>query len=143
MKLLFEHKKTILPKLSIILIDWSCRDSFHILHYLNNQTVPREKYEIIWIEYYSRRHTEIETMLKDCEKSGKSPAVDKWIVMGIPENIYYHKHLMFNIGIIASKGKILTFCDSDAIFRERFIEEILGQGCINRGDVFYVGCDKR
>lgn len=108
MQILFEQKNQILPKLSIILLDWSCRESFHILHYLNNQTILREKYEIIWIEYYGRRPTEIEAGLKECERLGKPPILDKWIVMDMPDNVYYHKHLMYNIGTLVAKGKIVT-----------------------------------
>jgi hypothetical protein len=125
MELLIGNTLAKQPLVSIILLDWSCRDSFHILHYLNNQAVPKEKYEIIWIEYYGRRPTEIEAGLKECERLGKLPIVEKWIGMGIPENIYYHKHLMFNIGIITSNGKIITFCDSDAMVSATFVDSII------------------
>ena len=60
MEILFEHKNCEPKKVSIILVDWSCRESFHILHYLADQTTPREEFEIIWIEYYDRRSPEIE-----------------------------------------------------------------------------------
>lgn len=113
------------PKVSVVLLDWSCRDSFHSLHYLNNQTVPREQYEIIWIEYYSNRSPEIEKGISECKQSGKPSIVDKWIVMEMPENVYYHKHLMYNLGIISSKGEVVTFCDSDAIFSPTFVESII------------------
>ena len=125
MNIFFGSRNYVSPEVSVILLDWSCRESFHILHYLNNQTVPREKYEIVWIEYYSRRDPEIEAGIKECERLGKSPIVDQWIVMGIPENIYYHKHLMFNIGMITSNGKIITFCDSDAMVSPTFVESII------------------
>lgn len=125
MKLLFENKSSIKPLVSIILLDWSCRESFHILHYLNKQKVPREQYEVIWIEYYNRRSTEIEVQLKDCEKLQKSPVVDKWIVMEMPDDVYYHKHLMYNVGIASSKGDIVVICDSDAMVSENFIKAII------------------
>src|SRR4030043_199242 len=92
------------PLVSLILLDWSCRESFHSLKYLNNQTIPRDKYEIIWIEYYDRRAPEIMEGLKECAKLGKPPIVDQWIVMNTAKNVYYHKHLMYNIGIITSRG---------------------------------------
>ena len=34
-------------------------------------------------------------------------------------------HLAYNVGILASAGRIVVFCDSDAIFRETFIESII------------------
>ena len=42
------------PRVSLVLLDWSVRESFHLLHYLSKQTVPRSKFEVIIIEYYSR-----------------------------------------------------------------------------------------
>lgn len=125
MEVIYNNKVLNSSKVSIILLDWSCRESFHSLYYLNNQTVPRRQYEIIWIEYYSRRPSDIEDGLKKCERSGILPIVDKWIIMRMPNDIYYHKHLMYNIGIISSQGEIITFCDSDAMFRPTFVESII------------------
>lgn len=125
MQILFECKRRISPKLSIILLDWSCRDSFHILDYLNKQTLPREDYEIIWIEYYAKRVLQIDQRLKKDETSGNHPVIDKWLMMEMPRNIYYHKHLMYNLGILASKGEIVCFCDSDAMVKTTFVENIV------------------
>ncbi len=125
MKLLFQNSLSSKPLISIILLDWNCRESFHIFNYLQNQTVPREQYEIIWIEYYSRHPAEIEKMLKEGEGTDKLPIVDKWIVMEMSDDLYYHKHLMYNIGIVASKGKIITICDSDGIVKPSFVESII------------------
>jgi len=124
-EILFENNGNVSPDVSIILLDWSCRESFHILHYLSDQTAPRKQYEVIWIEYYSKHSSEIELEMKKCEQIGRQPPVDKWIVMNMPSDIYYHKHLMFNVGVIVSKGKIITFCDSDAIVSLTFVENII------------------
>lgn len=113
-----------MKEVSIILLDWKVRESFHILDYLNQQTVPRSNYEIIWIEYYNRKPKELEEKFQDSLNKRK-PILDEWIVMKMPENVYYHKHLMYNLGIIAAEGKIITFCDSDAIVKPTFIESIV------------------
>jgi len=113
-----------MKEVSIILLDWKVRESFHILDYLNQQTVPRFNYEIIWIEYYNRKPKELEEKFQDSLNKRK-PILDEWIVMKMPENVYYHKHLMYNLGIIAAEGKIITFCDSDAIVKPTFIESIV------------------
>jgi hypothetical protein len=125
MKVLFEYVRPDLPRVSIILLDWSCRESFHILEYLKNQTIPREQYEIIWIEYYNKHSSEIKTALEECRKLDKQPVIDKWIVMDMPDNVYYHKHLMYNIGILASRGEIVTICDSDAVVSPTFVKSII------------------
>ena len=36
------------PKLSLILLDWSVRESLHLLHYLGRQDVPRDAFEDGW-----------------------------------------------------------------------------------------------
>ncbi len=125
MEILFENKFAQQPLVSIVLLDWSVRESYHVLHYLNKQTVPREKYEIIWIEYYDRKPKEIESKLMECSASGKQPVLDTWIVLDLPEDVYYHKHLMYNVGIVAGRGKIVTFMDSDAMVTPTFIESII------------------
>ncbi|MCS7180691.1 MAG: glycosyltransferase, partial [bacterium] len=124
MKFLFKNNNLKNPKVSIILIDWSVRHSFHILEYLNKQTIDREKYEIIWIEYYDRKAKEIEEKLyKSIEKG--FPILDKWVILEMPKNVYYHKHIMFNIGIILSQGEIICIPDSDAMVKETFVKTII------------------
>lgn len=116
-----QHK----PQVSFILLDWSCRESFHFLDYINLQTVPRENYEVIWIEFYDRRSPEIRAGLEKSEQTKAHPWVDKWIVMDMPKELYYHKHLMYNIGIALSQSPIITICDSDALLQNDFVETII------------------
>ena len=113
------------PLVSIILLDWSCRESFHSLRYLNQQTVDRDTYEILWIEYYLRKAPQIAAEIKECEKKHKPSPIDQWVIIGMPDNICYHKHLMYNVGIVKSRGDIVVICDSDAIFQPTFVETII------------------
>ncbi len=113
------------PSVSLILLDWSCRESFHILDYLNQQTVPRDEYEVIWIEYYDRRSDQIDLKIKESLRDGRHPYIDKWIRMNYPINTSYHKHRMYNLGILESKAPIISILDSDAMLQPTFIETIL------------------
>ena len=125
MKILFESQVVKNPRVSFILLDWSCRESFHSLDYFANQGVPRDQYEIIWIEYYSHVSPQIQKKMKEYEQSGKPPVIDQWLIMEIPDNIYYHKHLMYNLGIIASKGEIVVICDSDVMVKPSLVGAII------------------
>ena len=125
MKILFDNPSCQSPLVSFILLDWSCRESFHIFDYLSKQSIPRDEYEVIWIEYYDRCSPEIQTKIEKAEKVGEHPPVDKWIVMEMPQTTYYHKHLMYNMGIVSSRGKIVTLCDSDVLLRQSFVESII------------------
>ena len=52
MEILFHSNRVTAPELSIVLLDWSYRESFHIFDYLSSQAVDRSKFEILWVEYY-------------------------------------------------------------------------------------------
>ena len=104
------------PKVSLILLDWSVRESFHICHYLSKQTIPQDVFEVNVIEYYN----EISQPVKEFETQ-----IDHWLLLEMPRDCYYHKHLMYNIGALISKGDILVICDSDAMVKPTFIESIL------------------
>jgi hypothetical protein len=125
MEMLFQSDRVTAPELSIVLLDWSCRESFHLFEYLSAQSVDRNRFEIIWVEYYDRAATEIKAAIRKSHLAGTHPPVDKWIVLDMPSNLYYHKHLMYNVGIVASRGKIVTFCDSDGIVSENFVNSII------------------
>jgi hypothetical protein len=109
------------PRVSFILLDWSCRESFHSLDYLARQDVPRSDYEIIWIEYYERCADELARRVAVAEAKAEPPPVDNWTIMEMPSNVYYHKHLMYNVGIAQARGKIVVICDSDAMFEPSFV----------------------
>lgn len=104
------------PKVSLILVDWSVRESFHLLHYLSKQDVDRDLFEVVIVEYYSR----VSEAIRKLEEH-----VDTWMVLEMPDSCYYHKHLMYNCGILVSKGDVCVICDSDAMVKENFIRTII------------------
>jgi hypothetical protein len=105
-------------KVSFVLVDWSVRESFHLLHYLTWQDIPRDEFEIIVVEYYSARSAAVDRFESD---------VDVWLLLQIPEHCYYHKHLMYNVGIAVARGEIVVCCDSDAMVRDGFVRCLLGE----------------
>lgn len=111
-------------KVSVILLDWGVRESFHSLQYLNWQSVDREQYELIWIEFYERRPKALHEAVAEAEKADK-PLVDKLIVMNHPRNFIFHKHRMYNLGVVVAEGEICVICDSDAMFTPNFIQRII------------------
>ncbi|MEW5774324.1 MAG: glycosyltransferase family 2 protein [Thermodesulfobacteriota bacterium] len=113
------------PEISFVFLDWSCRESLHTLDYLRKQSVPRSLYEIIWIEYYDRKSEDLQGRLEHCRHKDMPPDIDQWIVLNIDKDIYYHKHLMYNVGIARSRGNIVCIGDSDAIVTPSFVETII------------------
>lgn len=104
------------PQVSLILLDWSVRESFHLLHYLAQQDVPRERFEVLVVEYYARESEAIRQ---------RQDQVDTWLLLEMPESCYYHKHLMYNAGIVLARGAICVICDSDAIVGPGFVRAIV------------------
>jgi len=104
------------PKLSFIFLDWSVRESFHILKYLSQQDCDRDDYEVVIIEYYDRE--------SDAIKQFESQ-VDTWVLLDMPHDYYYHKHLMYNVGIYFSKGEYISICDSDAMVKPDHVTNII------------------
>lgn len=99
------------PEVSIILLDWSCRERYHTVDWLTRQDVSRDTYEIVWVELYDRVVTEVfdkvDTLIT-CSQKG-----------------VYHKHVGYNTGVLYSSGRIVTVCDSDAVFPHDFVRSIV------------------
>jgi hypothetical protein len=113
------------PLVSFVLIDWSCRESFHTLHYLNQQNIPRDQYEIIWIEFFDHKADAIQQRLNEDQEAGRPPSVDQWLALEFSNDLCHHKHLTYNVGITAARGRIITFCDSDAMLKPTFVQSII------------------
>ncbi len=110
-------------KVSVILIDWGVRESFHAVEYLNKQTAARSDYELIWLEFYDRKPDKLREIVE--RGVDGSPALDQWIVAGYRTDGIYSKHRLYNFGILAAQGEICVICDSDASFTPTFIEKIM------------------
>lgn len=105
------RKAATAAKVSVVLLDWSCRESFHCFKWLSEQTVPRDQYELIWVELYDRVAPEVmrrADVVLTCNQQGM-----------------YHKHEGYNEALLLASGKVVTVCDSDAVFPPNYIESII------------------
>ncbi|MFZ3072352.1 MAG: HD domain-containing phosphohydrolase [Thermodesulfobacteriota bacterium] len=125
MRFVKRNQREVTPEISFVLMDWGCRETFHTLEYLNNQTERRDRYEIIWIEYYDRKPARIAQMLEDYKRCGLPDPVDTWIILERPKGEIFRKHWINNIGTLEAKGKIVCFMDSDAITSTTLVHTIL------------------
>jgi hypothetical protein len=98
------------PRLSCILLDWGCRERFTTLDWLNRQDVPRDQYELIWVELYDRVVDEV------MQKAD--------VVITCNQRGTYHKHLGYNVGLLQARGDLICVCDSDAVFPVNFIRSV-------------------
>lgn len=98
------------PRLSFILLDWSCRERFSTLDWLRQQNVPKDQYELIWVELYDRVVDEV------MEKAD--------IVITCNQRGMYHKHIGYNVGLLQARGELICICDSDAVFPPDFVHSV-------------------
>jgi hypothetical protein len=110
-----------LPRLSFILLDWGCRERFTTLDWLNKQDVPREQYELIWVELYDRVIDEV------MEKAD--------VVITCNQHGTYHKHLGYNVGLLKARGDLICVCDSDAVFPADFVRSVFRSFGLEKGAV--------
>ena len=108
------------PLVSLILLDWSCRERFHALDWLQKQTVPREQYEVMWVELFDRV---VPQVIQGAD-----------VVITCGQKGSYHKHKGYNIGLLQSRGQVITVCDSDAVFPPNFIESIIKSFQVGKGN---------
>lgn len=127
MRVLLEKALTESPKLSIILLDWSVRESFHVLDYLNRQRMDRSAYEIIWIEWYGHRAPQIDERMQKAEYLGLPAPLDQWVLLDHPKEECYHKHKMYNLGILRARAPLVAIMDSDSIVKTTFVETLLDE----------------
>jgi hypothetical protein len=98
------------PRLSIILLDWECRERFTTLDWLHKQDVPKDQYELIWVELHDRVEREV------MEKAD--------VVITCNQRGTYHKHVGYNIGLLQARGTLICVCDSDAVFPPDFVSSV-------------------
>lgn len=102
---------TQVPDVSIILLDWSVRERFQALEWLAKQDLARDRFELIWVELHNRivpQATELADVVITCGQRGT-----------------YHKHVGYNAGLLESRGRVVTVCDSDAVFTPDFMRSIV------------------
>lgn len=117
------------PRVSLVLLDWSVRESFHLLHYLSEQLAQRDSFEVIVVEFYDT----VSDAIRRFEDQ-----VDTWLVLEMPRNTLYHKHLMYNAGIAVAHGDIIMIGDSDAMVKPTFIQRIIDTFAADPGIVYHM-----
>lgn len=97
------------------MVDGGFRERFHLIDCLNNQTLPRDRYELIWVECFDRIRPELEA-----KNNVNFILLDR---VGKP----YSMSHCFNEGIRQSTGDLLVIPDADVFVCSDFLEKILAE----------------
>lgn len=98
-------------KLSIVLVDWGVRESFHTLRALAEQDAPRDSYEVIWVEWGPSSPVRV------------GGGADK--VVSLSRSGAVSKHVCYNAGVLAADGELVCIVNSDDLMRPTFVSSIL------------------
>jgi len=101
------------PRISIIMVDGSFRESYHSVDFFGEQKIPADDYELLWVEYYDEVKPEL------IEKVSKYP---NFRIITLEKEGFYHPSYCFNAGICASRGEVIFIPDADLVVEEYFLE---------------------
>jgi hypothetical protein len=90
---------------------------------------------LLWVEFYDHRPDGLVEMV-GCSDS--PPVLDRWISLGYPREMMYHKHRLYNVGLLASRGDVCVICDSDAIYSPTFVASLIKAYQGNPDTVFHL-----
>lgn len=102
-----------IDKISLIMIDGGFRERFDLIDSLNNQTLAKDKYELIWVEFY-----------EDVDKRLKEKENLRIVTLKNKKSTVYHSAVCFNEGIKQSKGNLLVIIDADVIVPANLLEDV-------------------
>lgn len=117
------------PKISVILVDGSYRPHFTAVDSLEEQSMPKQDYEILWVEYYADVRNEL---------LQKEKAYSNFKTYTLNKTGIYHSSFCFNAGIQHAKGELIVIPDADVVFKNNFLETIWQEHQKNEKLVMYI-----
>ena len=116
-------------KISVITWNGNFRESFHTVDFFAQQSIAREEFEFIWVEYYDAAADEL------VEKIDR---VDNARIVYLKGQGQWHAGRCMNAGIAASSGELLVIVDGDVVPRPKFLENIWQAHQSQNKSVIYV-----
>ncbi len=108
-------------QVSVICWDASFRDHFDAIDCLLRQTLPPERLEIVFVEYYERPNPTVTQMLCDQPHA-------RIVTLHNPGPARQNEHIIgacVNEGIRRSNGDMVVVPDADVLFEDDLLEEIV------------------
>lgn len=103
------------PRLSIVMVDGSFRESYHAIDFFCRQTLPPSDYELIWVEYYDTVNPALAAEI------AKFPNAR---VITLNRTGEYHSSYCFNAGIAASRGELILIPDADLVVEPDMLQAV-------------------
>lgn len=117
------------PRISIVMVDGSFRESYHAIDFFCTQTIPAEDYELIWVEYYDKVNPALQAEI-DKYPNARIITLNR---IGV-----YHSSYCFNAGIQASRGELILIPDADLVVEPDLLETVWNEHQTNDKLVMYL-----
>ncbi len=117
------------PRLSIIAVDGSFRERFHLLDSLAKQSLRVEDYEVLWVEHGDSIKPEL------AERVRQQPG---FRVITLERQDTYHSSRCFNAGIQAARGELVVIPDADVFVEGDFLERVCEEHANDEKLVLYI-----
>ncbi|MCD6415720.1 MAG: glycosyltransferase [Planctomycetes bacterium] len=114
------------PIISVIMVDGGFRESFHAVDYFSEQSLARDRFEIIWVDYTDRVAPEVAH--RSDVRSFALGRTDE------PQALGY----AYNKGICEAKGEILVIPDGDVACPPDLLETVLDEHSRTEDLLLYV-----
>lgn len=113
------------PVLSIIVGNWGRLTADEIQLCLSLQTGPRAAFEVVWIEERDCGGPEIQPDPEPCSGQGLPPIADRVIAVTLPSGVETHRHLMYNLGLLSSRGRFVVIGEFDSVHDRSFVSSVV------------------
>ncbi len=110
------------PKISVVMVDGSFRERYDSIDFMARQDLPPEDYELIWVEYYSDIHPDLQHRIDTLSGSRRAPRNFRAIALG--RSGTYHSSYCFNRGISEARGDLVVIPDADVIAEPGFLSAV-------------------